>query len=70
MLALLKFVPLIFSLIDGKKTYITLALGAATVVANHFGIVIPGVKLDDGNWIADLFTLAAGATARHAIGKV
>lgn len=70
MLALLKFVPLVFSLINGKKTYITLGLGAATVIANHLGVPIPGVHLDDSNWLSDLFTLAAGATARHALAKI
>lgn len=70
MLALFQFIPLVFSLVNGYKTYITLGLGAATVVANHFGVQIPGVNLDDSNWVSDLFTLAAGATVRHAIAKV
>lgn len=69
MLAILGLIPTIFSAISGYKTYVTLGLGAATVLANHFGYQIPGVNLDNSNWISDLFTLAAGATMRHAIGK-
>lgn len=69
MLALLSFIPTLFGLVNGYKTYITLGLGAATVIGNHFGIKVPGVSLDDSNWVSDLFMLAAGATARHAIAK-
>lgn len=60
---------MIFSLVDGKKTYITLAVGAASVLANHFGYEIPGTNLDPANWISDLFLLGGAAFGRHAIAK-
>lgn len=69
MLALIKLIPLAFSLVSGYKTYATLAIGAATVIGNYFGLQIPGVHLDSANWLSDLFTIAAGATLRHAVGK-
>lgn len=58
------------NMLDGKKTYLALLLGAIVIVANHFGIHAPGTTLDPNNWLNDLFTLALVATGRSAITKV
>lgn len=61
----------ITSLFNGNKTYIALAVGAVVVIANHFGISIPGSpNLDPANWTNDLFTLVLGGTFRSALGKL
>ncbi|HSV26230.1 MAG TPA: glycosyl hydrolase 108 family protein [Xanthobacteraceae bacterium] len=54
----------------GSKTYIGLAIGAAVVIANHFGflptaIAVPG--LNPNNWLSDLWYLYLGAAGRSAL---
>ena len=59
--------------LSGSKTYITLGLGAAVVVGNHFGLLPPNLvpaNINSANWVTDLFTLALGGTARSALASV
>lgn len=58
-----------FSALKGKKTYLAMALGALAIIANHFGLPIPGTTMDPANWLSDLFTMAAGATMRAGINN-
>ena len=58
--------------IDGNKTYITLAVGALVIAANHFGLLPPEYVpqgLDPNNWLRDEFVLLLGATGRSALKK-
>lgn len=58
--------------LNGRKTYVTLAVGALVIVANHFGVLPPDyvpAGLNPQNWLNDLFTLALGATFRSALKK-
>jgi hypothetical protein len=59
--------------IDGNKTYLTLAMGALVIAANHFGILpadyVPQ-GLDPNNWLRDEFVLLLGATGRSAMKKL
>ena len=53
---------------QGKKTYVLLAIGALTILANKFlGIEIPGVDINPDNWMQDLFALGVGGTIRNGI---
>lgn len=59
--------------VDGKKTYITIAVAAVVIVLNHFGLWPQGylpVTLDPNAWLSDLWTLALVSTGRSAITKV
>jgi hypothetical protein len=61
---------MIWSTIDGYKTYIGLAIGAAAVIANKAGIPMPpGVTLDANQFGVDLWAIMIGAAARHGIAK-
>jgi hypothetical protein len=62
----------ILAALDGKKTYIGLALGAAVIVANHFGATVPGVPPSVGNedWLTQLWSLYMGSALRSALAKV
>jgi hypothetical protein len=59
--------------VDGNKTYIALATGAAIIALNHFGLIphdyVPA-GLDPSNWINDEFKLLLGATGRSALKKL
>lgn len=60
-------------LLDGKKTYITLAIAAVVIALNHFGFwpqsIFP-LQLDPANWISDEWTMVLGAGFRSAVGKI
>ena len=59
--------------IDGNKTYLLLASGAAVIVLNHFGLLPPEyvpAGLDPNSWVRDLFVLATGAAGRSALKKL
>lgn len=54
--------------LKGKKTYVLLAVGALTILANaFFGIEIPGVDLNPDDWMKNLFALGVGGTLRNGI---
>lgn len=64
-------VSTILTYLSGKKTYLTLALGAGVVLANHFGYLPSGsVGLDPNNWLTDLYALLVTGTFRSAITKI
>jgi hypothetical protein len=58
--------------IDGKKTYISLAVGALIIAANHFGLIpqqyVPA-NLDPNNWVNDEYKLIVAAAFRSGIAK-
>ena len=55
----------------GKKTYLSVALGIAVILANHFlGISIPGVQLNDAEWMTNIWQLILVATGRSAMTAV
>jgi hypothetical protein len=60
--------------VDGYKTYIALASGAAVIALNHFGLLPDNMgqqlHLDPANWIHDEYALLLGATGRSAIAKI
>jgi len=54
----------------GKKTYISVALGAAVIAANHFGMLPPNMVpagLDPANWVSQEYQLLLAATFRAAL---
>lgn len=58
--------------LQGNKTYITLAVGAAVIALNHFGYLPDSLVpqgLDSNNWINDEYKLIVGAVFRSAIAK-
>lgn len=61
------------SFLDGKKTYVALAVGAIAVALNHFGFwpqsLLP-LQNDPNNWIADEWTIFLVATSRSAVKKL
>lgn len=60
-----------WSWLKGKKTYIGLAVGAAVVVAKHFGVPLPSgidAQVNDQEFWLNMYKLALGAAARHGIG--
>lgn len=70
MFAVFKLLPLVFTLLNGKKTYLAAAAGAVVIVANAvFPGSIPGVSLDPSDWLSQLLLAAGAATARHAVAK-
>ena len=58
------------TMMAGKKTYGLLALGAVSILINHFFGPVPGLNLDPDNWLNDLWGLGVGATMRAGISKV
>lgn len=55
--------------LDGKKTYIGLALGLLVLSANYFGVPLPhGLTVDQSELGGDLYKLVLAATIRHGIG--
>jgi hypothetical protein len=60
--------------LDGYKTYIALASGAAVIALNHFGYLPSDMSsqlhLDPANWLNDEYKLLLGATGRSALAKI
>lgn len=59
--------------INGNKTYILLATGAAVIALNHFGLLPPDyvpAGLDPNNWINDEYKLLFGFFMRSAVKKI
>ena len=55
--------------LTGKKTYLLLALGALAVIGHRLGVPLPpGILIDDGAILINLWLLLLGAAARHAVG--
>ncbi|MGP0093064.1 MAG: hypothetical protein ACLPKB_24445 [Xanthobacteraceae bacterium] len=58
------------SAVDGAKTYIGAGIGILVIVLNHFwGLSIPGVRIDDANWLAHVWALGMVMFGRHALQK-
>jgi len=59
--------------VDGKKTYIGLAIGMITIALNHFGwwpnSLVP-LTLDPNEWLNQEWTLVMVAFGRDAVAKV
>lgn len=61
----------IWGAIDGKKTHITAAIGMIVVAWVHFsGQPIPGVKVDDSQWLTTEWYLLGVMCGRDAVKKV
>lgn len=65
----------LLTMVNGKKTYLLVAIGALFVVANGLlgtagTPLIPGLGLNPANWINDLFSLFLVATGRSALDKI
>ena len=59
--------------VNGKKTYIGLAIGAVAIALNHFGWwpnTIAPLNLDPNNWLAQEWTILVTAFGRDALAKV
>lgn len=69
MLALFKFFPLIFSLLNGYKTYIGVGTYLLSIVLNKFGFAVPGMEANDPNWFQHVLEALLFAATRHAIAK-
>ncbi len=70
MFALLKFVPLLFSLLSGYKTYIGVGVYLASIVLNKLGFAVPGMAPNDPNWFQHTLEALLFATTRAGIAKV
>lgn len=60
----------LFAAANGYKTYIGLAVGAATLIAHANGYALAGVSIDDGALMTNLWGLAMAAFGRSALAKV
>lgn len=56
-----------FAALEGKKTYIAVAVAALTIIVNHFFGPLPGIALDPDQWLAQLGALVFPVTIRGAI---
>jgi hypothetical protein len=57
--------------VDGLKTYIGAGIGILAVLVTHFlHIPIPGVQLDDTQWLSSVYTLFMVIAGRSAIAKL
>lgn len=60
--------------IQGYKTYIALASGAAVIALNHYGMLptdmAKQLNLDPANWLNEEYALLLGATGRSALAKI
>ena len=63
---LLKGSPML-SFLDGKKTYLSLAIGTLAILVNHFVAPIPALHLNPDDWLTQLGALIPLATIRSAI---
>ena len=57
----------IWTALEGKRTYISLGVGALVIIVNHFFGPIPNINLDPNQWLAQLAALVPLATIRAAI---
>lgn len=58
-------------LIDGNKTHIFAALGIVVVTLSHFsGLKLPGVNIDDAQWLSTDYTLLGIMCGRDALRKI
>lgn len=62
----LKGTPM-FEALEGKKTYIAVAVVAIAIIANHFFGPLPGIELDPDQWLVQLGALVFPVTIRGAI---
>jgi hypothetical protein len=53
--------------VEGYKTYIACALGALVVIANHLGLSIPGITVDDSAFAVNMWAIITAAAIRHGI---
>lgn len=53
--------------LKGKKTYLGLAVGAVVVLAHKAGIPMPGVQVDDQQWLTNLWQIVLVGFARHGL---
>ena len=59
------------SALQGWKTYIGVGIAILAVLAVHFlQIKIPGMTVDDSNWLATVWELVMLAFGRSALAKV
>ena len=59
------------SALNGYKTYIGLGVGAVVLVAHSAGVPLPpGITVDDGQLLNNLWLIGVAAAARHAVSKV
>jgi hypothetical protein len=56
--------------IDGRKTYIGLAIGAVALIAHAAGVDIPGLKVDDSAILTNLWLIFMAAVGRSAVAKI
>mgnify|MGYP003406298763 FL=1 len=56
-----------FEFLQGKKTYVAVAVAALAIIANHFFGPLPGIGLDPDQWLTQLGALVFPTTIRAAM---
>ena len=58
-------------MLSGKKTYLAAGFGIIIILVVHFlKVPIPGVTIDDNNWMTDLWSLVLVMCGRSAVASV
>ena len=60
----------ITSLLNGYKMYAACLVGILAILVNHFIAPIPGIDVDQGNWLDQVWTLIMIMTGRSALTKL